>query len=84
MKKESQNRRVAKRLVKCGSITTSYASSPAMYISRLAARIGDIKRICFIDIDSELIPWGESRQSKYTVDDEERAYLKYCVENGGI
>ena len=84
MKKETQNVRVAKVLVKRGSITTSYASSPAMYISRLASRIGDLQKISIVRIDSELIKWGNSRQAKYTLNDEGRAYLKMCLENGEV
>jgi hypothetical protein len=81
MKKETQNVRVAKRLVKCGSITTSYASSSAMYISRLASRINDLVNICNESIYSELIKWGNSRQAKYTVDEAGRKELAYLLED---
>jgi len=54
MKKETQNVRVAKRLVKYGFITTSEAMSQ-MYITRLAARIVDLRDKCGINIDSDLV-----------------------------
>ena len=79
MKKETQNVRVAKWLVTNGSITTAQAMG-ILRITRLAARVNDIKKIYFIDIDSELVKWGDSKQARYTVDEEERAYLKYCLD----
>jgi len=80
MKKETQNVRVAKRLVECGFITTSEAMSQ-MYITRLAARINDLVNRCDIDIESELIPWGDAKQAKYTIDALDRWYLRDCIAN---
>ena len=81
MKKETQTVRVAKRLVKYGSITTSEAMGQ-MFITRLAARVNDLINRCDIEIESELIPWGDSKQAKYTVDPLDRWYLNDCIEHG--
>jgi len=84
MKKESQNVRVAKRLVKYGFITTSEAMSQ-MYITRLAARINDIIHRYDIDIESELIKWGDSKQAKYSIDMDNRDYLDHrLIEEGQL
>ena len=83
MKKESQTVRVAKRLVKYGSITTSEAMSQ-MYITRLAARIGNIKDAIPIEIDVEMIKWGDSRQARYSVNEKEKFYLNHCLNEGQL
>ena len=78
MKKETQTQRVAKRLIECGRITTSEAMSQ-MYITRLAARVNDLKNSCFVHIESDMIKWGDSKQARYTVDEEAR---KRMIEAG--
>jgi len=83
MKKESQNVRVAKRLVKYGFITTSEAMSQ-MYITRLAARIRDIKNAVYINIDREMIKWGDSKQAKYSIDMDGRLVLKLALKRNEI
>ena len=83
MKKETQTVRVAKRLVKYGSITTSEAMGQ-MFITRLAARIGDIKNAVFINIDREMIEWGDSKQAKYSIDMEGDLVLRIALKRGQL
>jgi len=83
MKKETQTVRVAKRLVKYGFITTSEAMSE-MYITRLAARIGNIKDKTGLYISVEMIKWGDSRQAKYSRGDGGSYCLRQSREKGEL
>jgi len=83
MKKETQTQRVAKRLIKFGYITTSEAMSE-MYITRLAARIGELKDRCIIAIDRELIKWGDSKQAKYSINSDSKMVLRYALKRGEV
>lgn len=79
MKKETQTQRVAKHLIMYGKITIVQALND-LYITRLAARIGNIKDRCIIDIDVKMVKWGDSKIAEYSVDHHGRDELEYCLD----
>ena len=85
MKKKTQKQRVAEHLFKFGSITRSVAENFPHPIKRLSSRIGNIKDgPCRVVIKSKLVPWGNAKQSKYSVTQEGRLQLKFCLDKGLI
>jgi len=83
MKKETQVQKVAKHLIMYGKITIVQALND-LYITRLAARVGEIKDRCIIDINVKMVKWGDSKIAEYSVDHRGRDELEYCLEQGQL